>query len=454
VHLILWLLLNNCSINVELLFEKMLMSNFVTIGEANVSSYYQASATKLAAFAALEGDHQADICIVGAGFTGLSSALHLTELGYKVIVLEAETVGHGASGRNGGHVGIGQRRDQYYLEETFGHDIASALWFMGLEAVEAVKDLIEKHRIKCDLKHGDVLFAHKAKYSREMEEEVGFLYERYGFDQMKYIPKDRLAEVIGSDVYHGAVLDTASKHIHPLKFVHGLAEAAVRAGVMIYEQSRVTSYAGSPVVVKTNQGQVTASELVLACNAYIEKLEPRINGHIMPINNFVLATEPLPEELARDIIPLDTAMADSRFVINYWKLSGDNRLIFGGGENYRRGFPSDIKGFVQQYMLQIYPQLANTKIDYGWGGRVAITMNRLPHFGRLQDNIWYMQGYSGHGVPTATFAGKLVAEAISGKLERFDLMANLPTPKFPGGTLLRWPGMVAGMLYYALRDRF
>ena len=165
------------------------MSNFVTIGEANVSSYYQASATKLAAFAALEGDHQADICIVGAGFTGLSSALHLTELGYKVIVLEAETVGHGASGRNGGHVGIGQRRDQYYLEETFGHDIASALWFMGLEAVEAVKDLIEKHRIKCDLKHGDVHFAHKAKYSREMEEEVGFLYERYGFDQMEYIPK-------------------------------------------------------------------------------------------------------------------------------------------------------------------------------------------------------------------------------------------------------------------------
>ena len=207
-------------------------------------------------------------------------------------------------------------------------------------------------------------------------------------------------------------------------------------------------------MVNTANGKVTTSELVLACNAYIEKLEPKINGHIMPINNFVLATEPLSDELARDIIPLDTAMADSRFVINYWKLSADNRLLFGGGENYRRGFPSDIKSFVQQYMLQVYPQLANTRIDYGWGGRVAITMNRLPHFGRLQDNIWYMQGYSGHGVPTATFAGKLIAEAISGKLERFYLMANLPSPKFPGVTLLRWPGMVAGMLYYALRDRF
>jgi gamma-glutamylputrescine oxidase len=249
-------------------------------------------------------------------------------------------------------------------------------------------------------------------------------------------------------------MDTASKHLHPLKFVHGLAEAAVKAGVVICEQSPVTSYAGTPVVVKTDQGQVTAAELVLACNAYIEKLEPKINGYIMPINNFVLATEPLSDELAREIIPLDTSMADSRFVINYWKLSADNRLLFGGGENYRRGFPSDIKGFVQPYMLQVYPQLADSKIDYGWGGRVAITMNRLPHFGRLQDNIWYMQGYSGHGVPTATFAGKLIAEAVSGKLERFDVMADLPTAKFPGGTLLRWPGMVAGMLYYALRDRF
>ena len=419
-----------------------------------MSSYYLASTVKSDTYAPLEGEHQAYICIVGAGFTGLSSALHLSELGYKVIVLEAETVGYGASGRNGGHVGIGQRQDQYYLEEKFGHDIASTLWAMGLEAVDTVKNLIEKHRINCDLKHGDVHFAHKARYSREMEEEVAFLYDRYGFDQMEYIPKERLSEVIGSEAYHCAVMDTVSKHLHPLKFVQGLAAAASRAGVTICEQSRVTSYGGSPLVVNTANGKVTTSELVLACNAYIEKLEPKINGHIMPINNFVLATEPLSDELARDIIPLDTAMADSRFVINYWKLSADNRLLFGGGENYRRGFPSDIKSFVQQYMLQVYPQLANTRIDYGWGGRVAITMNRLPHFGRLQDNIWYMQGYSGHGVPTATFAGKLIAEAISGKLERFDLMANLPSQKFPGGTLLRWPGMVAGMLYYALRDRF
>jgi len=419
-----------------------------------VSSYYQASTKPPGPFPALQGEHRADICIVGAGYTGLSSALHLAEAGYQVIVLEAETVGYGASGRNGGHVGIGQRQDQAYLEDRVGHEIASSLWSMGLEAVDTVKNLIERHRIKCDLKHGNLHFAHKARYSDELQREVAFLNDRYGFDQVEYIPRDKLGDVIGSQAYHSALMDTASKHLHPLKYAAGLAEAAVKAGVTICERSRVVSYGGTPVIVKTAEGQVIADELVLACNGYIEKLEPKINGYIMPINNFILATEPLPETLAQEIIPLDTSMSDSRFVINYWKLSADNRLIFGGGENYRRGFPADIPAFVRQYMLEVYPQLANYKIDYGWGGRVAITMNRLPHFGRLQDNIWYMQGYSGHGVPTATFAGKLIAEAISGKLERFDLFANLPTNKFPGGTLLRWPGMVAGMLYYALRDRF
>jgi len=419
-----------------------------------MSSYYSASANKPQSFQALAGDQNADICVIGAGYTGISSALHLAERGYKVIVIEAETVGFGASGRNGGHVGIGQRQDQQYLEDKFGHEIASTLWYMGLEAVDTVKELIQKHRIKCDLKHGNVHFAHRAKYTHELEEEVAFLHDHYGFDQMEYVPKERLSEVINSDAYHGAVVDRASKHLHPLNFLLGMVEAATKAGVVIYENSRVISYGDAPngrqVAVKTTQGQVTANEMILACNGYIEKLEPKINGYIMPINNFVLATEPLSDELAAQIAPLDTSMSDSRFVINYWKLSGDNRLIFGGGENYRRGFPSDIKGFVRKYMLQVYPQLADTNIDYGWGGTLAITLNRLPHFGRVQDNIWYMQGYSGHGVPTATFAGKLIAEAIS---ERFDLMANLPTTKFPGGTLLRWPGMVTGMLYYALRDR-
>ena len=419
-----------------------------------VSTYYADSADKQLAYPALLGDQRADICIIGAGYTGLSSALHLAERGYSVVVIEAETVGFGASGRNGGHVGIGQRKDQYYLEKQFGNEIARGLWDMGLEALDTVKQLIEKHRIDCDLKQGIVHLAHRRKYCSEFEAEVEHLRDNYQFDQMEYIDADTLPGFLDSQAYYGAQWDKASMHLHPLKYAQGLAKAATKAGVSIFEHSKVLSYSrDNSVVVHTATGTVTASELILACNGYIDKLEPKINGYIMPINNFVIATEPLPDELAQAVSAKDTAMQDSRFVINYWKLSADKRLIFGGGENYRRGFPADIKGFVRKYMLQVYPQLHDVKIDYGWGGTLAITLNRLPHFGRLGNNIWHMQGYSGHGVPTATFAGKLIAEAISGKLERFDLISNLPTRKFPGGTLLRWPGMVAGMLYFALRDR-
>ena len=419
-----------------------------------MDSYYSASTPVAPSYKALKGDITVDVCIVGAGYTGLSSALHLAKRGYKVVILEAETVAFGASGRNGGHVGTGQRMEQQDIEKKFGRETALSLWNMGLEAVDTVRDLILENSIECDLKYGDVNFAHKPGYCKELEEEVEFFKNSYDFNDLEYIPRNRISEVIGSDVYYGAQWNKATLHLHPLKYALGLAKAAVDAGVTIYENSRVQSYSGTPVIVKTGHGQVTASELILACNGYIEDLEPKINGYIMPINNFVLATEPLSPEVAASIIPKDTSMADSRFVINYWKLSADNRLIFGGGENYRRGFPRDIKSFVQKYMLEVYPQLSNTQIDHGWGGTLAITLNRLPHFGRINGNIWHLQGYSGHGVPTATFAGKLVAEAISGKHERFDIMANLPTGKFPGGTLLRWPGMVAGMLYYAMRDRF
>ena len=419
-----------------------------------MTSYYTASAPVAPTYEQLEGNITADVCIVGAGYTGLSSALHLAKRGYKVVILEAETVGFGASGRNGGHVGTGQRMEQQDIEAKFGRETAHSLWNMSLEAVDTVRNLILENNIECDLKYGNVHFAHKRVYCEELEEDIEFFANRYNFNELEYIPNNRINEVIGSEAYYGAQWNKAALHLHPLKYALGLAKAALDAGVTIYENSRVQSYSGTPVIIKTGEGQVTASDLILACNGYIEDLEPKINGYIMPINNFVLATEPLSPEILVSLVPKDTSMGDSRFVVNYWKLSGDNRLIFGGGENYRRGFPSDIKRFVQKYMLQVYPQLSDTQIDYGWGGTLAITMNRLPHFGRINGNIWYLQGYSGHGVPTATFAGKLVAEAISGKHERFDIMANLPTAKFPGGTLLRWPGMVAGMLYYAMRDRF
>lgn len=405
-------------------------------------------------FPTLQGEQNADVCIIGGGFTGLSAAIHLRERGYSVILLEANRLAWGASGRNGGHVGVGQRVDQDRLENMVGMEHARQLWEIGLEANDTVAKLIERFSIDCELKQGNLHVASKAGENDEFREYAEHLQRHYNHNEISYVEPAEVAQMTSGQGFHGGLLDIKSKHLHPLKFAQGLAKAAVSLGAQLYEQSRVLSYSeGGKVTVNTAAGTVTASYLVLACNGYLEKLEPRTAGRIMPINNFMLATEPLPEALARQLIRDDTSMSDSLFVINYWKLSADNRLLFGGGENYTHRFPHDIKAFVRKCMLQIYPELADTRVDYGWGGTLAVTMNRMPDFGRLSAQVFYAHGYSGHGVPTATMAGKLLAEVISGSAERFDIMANIPIRPFPGGTLLRWPGLVAGMLFYSLRDK-
>jgi len=425
-----------------------------TTGSQHTDSYYAATANSIKDFPQLQGEEQADVCIVGAGYTGLSAALHLAEKGYSVCVLEAERVGWGASGRNGGHVGTGQRQGQEELEDMVGFERAKVLWDYSLEAVNTVEELIQKHDIACDLKRGNLHVAAKPKHEEWMREEAEMLQSRYGYDKIRYVDEAETRRLVGSERYYAGTMDEGALHLHPLNFALGLAAAADKAGVKIYENSRVESYDDrDPVTVKTTQGQVKAKFLVLACNGYLGKLEKRMAGKIMPINNFVLATEPLGEELARELIQNDACVSDTLFVINYWKLSGDNRLLFGGGENYTSRFPDDIASFVRKYMLQVYPQLEGTRIDYGWGGTLAITLNRMPHFGRLAPNQFFAQGYSGHGVPIAIMGGKLLAEAISGTAERFDVMANVPTPTFPGCTMLRWPGLVAGMLFYSLMDK-
>ena len=422
--------------------------------EAHINSWYAASANQQLSYPPLRGDVRADVCIIGGGYTGLSSAIHLRKAGYNVVLLEANRVGWGASGRNGGHVGTGQRAEQDQLEKWVGLDQAKALWQLGLEAVDTVCGLINEFDIDCELKSGNLHVAAKAGDVKGLQEEVEHLSDVYDYDQIRYVDSEELAELTSGQGFHGGTIDTGCKHLHPLNYALGLAAAADSLGATLHEGSRVLSYReGDEVEVKTDQGTVTANFLVLACNGYLEKLEPRTAGRIMPINNYMLATEPLSEALARQLIRDDTSMSDSLFVINYWKLSADNRLLFGGGETYSRQFPSDIPGFVRKYMLKIYPELADTRIDYGWGGTLAITMNRMPDFGRLSNQVFYAHGYSGHGVPIATLAGKLLAEAIGGTAERFDVMASVPSRQFPGGTLLRWPGLVAGMLFYAIRDR-
>ena len=418
------------------------------------ASYYRATAAVAPSRPPLDGSARADVCVIGGGYTGLSTAIDLAGRGFNVILIEARSVGFGASGRNGGHVGIGQRKDQDELEAMCGRSDAKRLWQYSLDAVDRVERLIREHEIDCDLKRGTLHLAAKRAHVDEYRDHVRKLRDEYDFHELDFVGEDEARIMVGSQRYYGGVVDSRSLHLHPLNYALGLARAAEKFGVVIHESTRALSCSlTDPAVVTTDRGEIRARFVVYACNGYLGKLNRRMAANIMPINNFMLATEPFDRNRAREIIRDDVAVSDSLFVVNYWKLSGDDRLLFGGGENYRRGFPEDIAGFVRKFMLKVYPQLHDARIDYAWGGTLAITLKRMPDFGRLAANVYYAQGYSGHGIAAATFAGEVIAEAVAGTAERFDLFERLPVQKFPGGTMLRWPGLVLGMLYYAIKDR-
>jgi len=419
------------------------------------NSYYHASCNRSVELTPLDGSRRADVCIIGGGYTGLSSALHLAERGYDVVLLEARKPGWGASGRNGGQLCSGQRKDQVELTKMVGADAARELWILAEAAKDLAKELIDKHQIDCDLKPGIAHADHKPGYAGDSRDYVDFLRREYDYEQIEYLEREAMAEVVGSDTYYGGSLDMGAGHLHPLNYALGLADAALAAGARLYESTVVESYQeGKPNRISTNRGIVEADTIVLACNGYLGKLDQRVSGKIMPINNFIVATEPLSKTQLKSINPRDVAIADSRFVVNYYRLSADKRMLFGGGENYRQNFPANIASFVRKPMLQVYPQLTETRIDYAWGGTLAVTLNRMPHFGRLgQNNTYFAHGYSGQGVAMATLAGKLIADAIAGEAESFDLFGTIPTREFPGGDLFRWPGLVLGMSCYALRDR-
>jgi gamma-glutamylputrescine oxidase len=402
----------------------------------------------------LKGDGTADICIVGAGFTGLSAALHLARAGYKVVVLEAHRAGWGASGRNGGQVGTGQRLDQDYLEENYGLEAARAYWQVAQDAKSLVRELIKAHSIPCHPVDGIIHADHRRRYLDHSKAYADKLNNTYDYDRIRFIDETEIREMVGSKAYYGGTLDTGAFHLHPLAFALGLAKAAENAGAVIREASQVTELVhGRRVRVRTAGGSVLADHVLLACNGYLGRLEPKIAQRVLPINNFVITTEPLSDDMRKSVLASKAAVADSKFVINYFRMTHDNRLLFGGGENYGYRFPADIKQFVRKPMLEIFPQLADTRIDHGWGGTLAITMKRLPLFDRINGNVLACTGYSGHGVALATLAGQIVAETINGQASRFDLMARLRTPVFPGGTLLRYPMLIAAMLWFSLRDK-
>jgi len=421
--------------------------------EGYAASWYAATAHHLPPFPPLNSTLRAEVCIVGGGYTGLSAALHLAAAGLDVVLLEASRVGSGASGRNGGQIHSGQRRDQDWLEAHVGLDDAKALWNLAEEAKALLHALIARHRIDCDVRPGMIIADHKPSYVAHSHAYAKKLREVYGYPHAAPLSREELREIVGSDAYYGGMIDHGGGHLHPLNLALGLARAARDAGARIFEQSRAVKIEeAGKVRVVTAQGAVEA-DFVLECGDGLQDgLDRRVDNYVMPIANYIAATEPLGVR-ARDIISNDAAVADSRFVVNYYRLSPDGRLLFGGGESYTRRLRPNPGAFVRPYMLKIFPQLGDVRIDYGWGGILGITMSRLPFVRRLSPRVLTAAGYSGQGVMLAPYFGMLLGEALKTQLGAFDLLARLPVPPFPGGPLMRWPLLVAGMSYYALRDR-
>jgi gamma-glutamylputrescine oxidase len=400
----------------------------------------------------LQGDVRADVCVIGAGYTGLSAALHLAQAGLRVVLVEAQRVGFGASGRNGGQLGSGQRVDQHALEKMVGADAARHLWELGQQAKDLVKSLIRDHQIDCYLRPGIAWTAETGAGIDDLHRYADHMQRNYDYD-LEVLSGPAFAELCPSPAYKGGIVDWDAGHLHPLRFALGLAQAVESAGVAIHERSAVEAVEhGTQITLRTAAGKAVADHVIFACNGYLGGLEPRVAARVMPINNFIAATAPLGDAASR-VLTRDIAVSDSRFVVNYFRLSHDGRLLFGGGESYGYRFPRDIAAVVRKPMRQIFPHLADVHIDYVWGGTLAITMKRLPYLARVAPNALSASGYSGHGVGTATHAGKLMAEAVIGQSRGFDAMATLPTMPFPGGTALRNPLLVLAMTWYSLRDR-
>ena len=416
-------------------------------------SWYAATATPLKPFAPLKGAQKADVCVIGAGYTGLSAALHLAQAGRDVVLLDAQRVGFGASGRNGGQLGSGQRMEQDALEALMGEPEAAKLWDLGEDAKDLVKSLIAEHKIDCHLKPGVAWTGSTDGEVRHLHEYANLLVTKYDYDQLETLDHAALQSVCPSPDYRGGILDIGAAHLHPLNYALGLVRAAAAAGVRIHERSAVHHIdEGAPATVRTDAGHMVADHVILACNGYLGGLNRKVAARVMPINNFIAATEPLGDRI-NDVLPRDVAVADSRFVVNYFRLSHDGRLLFGGGESYGYRFPSDIAAKVRKPMSVVFPQLSDVKIDYAWGGTLGITMKRLPYLTRIGANMLSASGYSGHGVGTATHAGQLMARAIQGDGDGFDTMAAMPTMPFPGGPAMRSPLLVLAMSWYAMRDR-
>ena len=421
------------------------------------NSYYEASVTRPATSPPLAERVTADVCVVGGGLAGVSAALELAQRGYSVVLLEAQRIGWGASGRNGGQSIVGFGSDgESAIEKQFSVEDARRAWDVSVEGLTLMRERIERHAIDCDWQNGYLSLSVKPTKTRALRHWVDHVMRAYDYP-LQWIEGVELPAWLASDRFDAGAYDAASGHLHPLKYCLGLGAAARAAGVQVYEHSPAFYVARGPKpLVKTAQGEVRCSFLVLAGNVYLgeygDDVAPEVAARIMPVGTYMIATEPMGRERAYALMPQRTAVSDTNFVLDYFRLTADHRLLFGAGDSYSGSTPRNLVARIRKSMLAVFPQLADLEILHAWGGFVDITMNKAPNFGRLGSNIYYLQGFSGHGLALTGMAGKLVAQAVAGQAEHFDLFSRIKHRAFPGGALLRTPALVLGMMYYRLRD--
>ncbi len=416
-------------------------------------SWYEASVTRATPAPALAGDIEADICVVGAGIAGCSTALHLAERGYRVVLLEAECIGFGASGRSGGQLIPGYASGQQALISQLGRDDARRLWDFSLEGMDLVRDRVHRHAIACDLAWGHLHAAIKPRQRDELAAWQREFEDDYDYRSTRLLERAEMEGLLATRRYRAGLYDNAAGHCHPLKYTLGLGRAAQAAGAQLYEGSRVTAIErGRTVKLRTAAGSVRARHVALCGNVGLGPVSPFLARKVIGIATYVIATRPLRAERAAALIRGNIAVADINWIIDYFRLSADHRLLFGGRVSYSGIDPIGTMRATRQRMLRVFPQLADTGIEFAWGGFLDITMNRAPNFGRLDPNLYFLQGFSGHGMVLTGIAGKILAEAIAGQTERFDVYERIRHHDFPGGMLLRRPLLVMAMLWFRLRD--
>lgn len=419
----------------------------------HVASWYAATANPAPARPALHGELETDVCVVGGGFTGISTALHLAELGYRVVVLEAARIGWGASGRNGGQLINGYSRDLDTIARRYGSDAADALGAMTFEGADIIRERVERHGIDCDLHDGGLYAAFNRRQLQELEAQAAE-WRRLGHDGLELLDAEGIRRHVTTDLYAGGLYDPRGGHVHALNLVLGEAAALESLGGSVHEQSAAVRIEhGPPPAVHTADGRVRARHVVLCGNAYLGNVEPALRDRVMPVSTQVMATEPLGADTIERLFPTGACVEDCNYILDYYRPTADQRLLFGGGIVYGGSTPRDIIGRLRPHLARTFPELADVGIDYAWSGNFALTLTRIPHLGALADGVWFSHGYSGHGVTTTHLAGRLLAEAIDGRPERFRAFARLRNFPFPGGRVLRVPFTLLGAWYYMAREK-